>query len=474
MAIRLRLLCLAALSILCTTVIGAAVPPTIGVQLAATTALIMGGTGHPLVSPILGPASANPSGSSVSYPFGESADFVGKFVQGALDLFIAPTGSDRADPTDPGGYNVVAVQTPEQFWPVSGADVFDTSVAAGVTNLNSCVQGRSSCKAHYFGADAALTSDYVIFGYSQSARIATIEKRNLIAQYRNPDGTWLPAIDSTGAELRASFVLIGNPNRPNGGILERFVGLHIPGLGVTFDGATPTDSCDADGTNCRFPTVDIAWQYDGWADFPRRPLNLLADLNALAGILYVHPNYTVAVAAAMYQGRTGDTAYYLLPVKRLPLLMPLAQLGVPSPILDVLDAPLRVIVEWGYDRAVNPGDPTPATLADRRDPVAKVRNLLAAIPIGLDDGLQEAGFGRPLGTTPAGTFGVGVPGLPAGQPAAASSAPAPATRQSSARPHGAAGPKPRTRAARDISRPPVASADPKPARAGVGAHRARL
>ena len=115
----------------------------------------------------------------------------------------------------------------------------------------------------------------------------------------------------------------------------------------------------------------------------------------------------------MYQGRTGDTTYYLLPATRLPLLMPLAQLGVPAPILDVLDAPLRVIVEWGYDRGVNPGDPTPATLADPGDPVTKIRNLLAAIPTGLDDGLQEAGFGRPLGTRPAGTFGVGGLATPA-------------------------------------------------------------
>jgi hypothetical protein len=427
MATCLRLPCLAVLGVLCTAVFGSAVPLAIGVQLTATTALIMGGTGHPLV--------------------GESADFVGEFTQGALDLYIAPTGLARAEPADPGLYNVVAVQTPEQFWPVYGADLFDTSVATGVGNLTNCLQGRTSCKAHLVGSAAGVgaevvsTSDYTVFGYSQSARIATIVKRNLLAQYRNPDGTWLPVVDANGAALDASFVLIGNPNRPNGGILERFAGLYIPGLGVTFDGATPTDSCGPDGADCRFSTADIGWQYDGWVDFPSRPLNLLADLNALAGIVYLHPNYTVAVTDAMYQGSTGDTAYYLMPATRLPLLMPLAQLGVPGPILDMLDAPLRVIIEWGYDRGVNPGDPTPATLADRDDPVTKVRNLLAAIPVGLDDGLQEAGFGRPLGTRPAGTFGVGVAPLPAASP----SVPAPDTRQPSTRPVGTAGLKPRTR-----------------------------
>ena len=452
----LRTLSLAVLGVVCAAVFGSAGPLMVGVQLTATTALIMGSTGHPLVSsrPSTGAADLG-GGSLVSYPVGESADFVGKFVAGALDLFIAPTGSVRTDGADPGAYHLVAVQTPEQFWPVSGAYVFDRSVAAGVGNLDNCLQGRTSCRAHYFGEDVELTSDYVTFGYSQSARIATIEKRNLIAKYRKSDGTWLPVVDSTGAALTTSFVLIGNPNRPNGGILERFTGLHIPGLGVTFDGATPTDSCGADGTTCRFPTADIAWQYDGWADFPRHPLNLLADLNALAGIAFLHPNYTESVTGAMYQGRTGDTSYYLLPATRLPLLMPLAQLGVPAPILDVLDAPLRVIVEWGYDRSVSPGDPTAATLGDPGNPVTKLRNLLAAIPTGLDDGLQDAGFGRPLGTRPAGTFGVGV----APAPTVSLSTPTKAARPPSVRPQGAAGPRPRTQ-------PGLA----RPTRGYVGAH----
>ncbi|WP_179469232.1 PE-PPE domain-containing protein [Mycolicibacterium vinylchloridicum] len=417
-----RLLCAAMLGVLCTAVFGSAGPLTVGVQLTVTTALVMGGTGHPLV--------------------GESADFVGQYVRDALDLFIAPTGALRGDSIDPGGYNVVAVQTPEQFWPVVGPAVFDASVAQGVDNLGSCLQGQTSCKAAYFGSTDSSTSGYVVFGYSQSARIATIVKRNLSAS-------------SAAVAPQVSFILVSNPNRPNGGILERFAGLHIPILGVTFDGAMPTGSCDSDGANCRFLTADITWQYDGYADFPRRPLNLLADLNALAGIVYLHPNYTESVAGAIYQGRTGDTSYYLLPAERLPLLLPLAQLGVPAPILDVLDAPLRVIVEWGYDRGVNPGDPAPATLAASSDPVTKVRNLLAAIPVGLDDGLQEAGFGRPLGTRSAGTFGVGVAPPPASSPTPAptTSSSSPAVRQLSARPQGAAGLKPRTPPRSGLRRP---------------------
>ncbi|WP_142391387.1 PE-PPE domain-containing protein [Mycobacterium sp. ENV421] len=427
----LRLLCLAVSGVV------AAAMLTVTVQLAATTALIMGGTGHPLV--------------------GDSPGFVEQYTRGALDLFIAPTGAVRADSSDPGTYHRVAVGTPEQFWPLVGASRFDASVTAGADNLGNCLQGRTSCAAGHFGPDSP-ASEYVVFGYSQSARIATIVKRDLIAQYR----------DSIGTTPAVSFVVVSNPNRPNGGFLERFAGLYIPILGVTFDGATPTDSCDAGGTGCRFLTADIAQQYDGWADFPLRPLNLLADLNALAGIVYLHENYTVSVTGAINQGTTGDTTYYLLPTKRLPLLMPLAQLGVPGPILDVLDAPLRVIVEWAYDRTSNPGEPTRATLANPTNPATMVRDLLAAIPVGLDDGLQEAGLGRPLGTTPAGPFGVGGATLPAGSPP---SSPAPAARRATARPPRAAGLRPRT--------PPARSARPQPGNAtpahpGVGRHRARF
>ena len=39
-----------------------------------------------------------------------------------------------------------------------------------------------------------------------------------------------------------SFVLIGNPNNPVGGILERFPGFYIPFLDVAFNGATPPNS----------------------------------------------------------------------------------------------------------------------------------------------------------------------------------------------------------------------------------------
>ena len=56
-----------------------------------------------------------------------------------------------------------------------------------------------------------------------------------------------------------NFTLIGDPMNPNGGLLERFVGLTLPSGGIDFCGATPANS---------FPAEVFTLEYDGYADFP--------------------------------------------------------------------------------------------------------------------------------------------------------------------------------------------------------------
>ena len=49
--------------------------------------------------------------------------------------------------------------------------------------------------------------------------------------------------DDPDAQTSTS-IMVSNPMRANGGILGRgFEGLTIPIIGITFYGATPTDSC---------------------------------------------------------------------------------------------------------------------------------------------------------------------------------------------------------------------------------------
>ena len=87
----------------------------------------------------------------------------------------------------------------------------------------------------------------VIYGYSQGAMVANLEKRELAEQYPGE----APDID---------FVLSGDPNLPNGGFAARFPGLYVPILDVSFNGPAPT------GT--QFDTVEINRQYEGVSDFP--------------------------------------------------------------------------------------------------------------------------------------------------------------------------------------------------------------
>ncbi len=319
--------------------------------------------------------------------------------------YVAAVDQRYIQPLYP-GYMSTGLMTPEQFWPLSGfialtfdnsryvpqfrpvsgfTDMtFDNSVDQGVTDLNNAITDHSG-------------DSIVVFGYSQSARIATIEKRKLIDQYQ---GNWASAPD-------VSFVLIGNPNRPNGGSLERYEGLHIPILGITFDGATPTNS------EGNFPTTDYSHQYDTASDAPINPLNLAADLNWGMGLYYSHFDYfSSSVAAPVLQDQYGDTTYYLIPTQTLPLLSPVQQIPGVGPVLaDTFDPPLRVIVEAGYDRTISPGEPTRANLLYFPNPIAFVRNLNVATLTGLDNGLQDVIATRPFGTARPDVLGQGAYGI---------------------------------------------------------------
>ena len=155
----------------------------------------------------------------------------------------------------------------EPLWKLSGLfdPTFDQSVPGGVTNLEAAIAAHPN-------------EPLVVYGYSQGAIVANIEKGRLAEQY--PEGTVAPDID---------FVLSGDINLPNGGLTSRFSGLYIPILDVTFNGPERTDT--------QFDTVSINRQYDGFSDFPLYPLNLVSTANALLGVLYVHP-YDLEVSLA--------------------------------------------------------------------------------------------------------------------------------------------------------------------------------
>ena len=274
--------------------------------------------------------------------------------------------------------------TPEQAWPTTsqlGNMTWNHSVAQGVTllnnKLNSLLLGQP-------------TNSAVVFGFSQSAEIATNEITALMAAGSPYQG-------------QLSFILIGDPNNPVGGIFERFPGFYIPFGDLTFNGATPPNS--------PYPTTIYTAQYDGVADAPQYPLNVLSDVNAFMGYFYVHGTYPTltatqvgnAVPLPTSPGYTGHTQYFMLMTQNLPLLQPIRNIPYAGPpIADIFQPDLRVIVDQGY-AAYGPGGnyaniPTPAGLIVVPNPFTMVPDLLlgavqgpygAAVEIGVEAGLAS-------------------------------------------------------------------------------------
>ena len=346
------------------------------VRLAATTALIMGGSG------IGNPTMLTDAGIHVPIP---------NYIPNVENYYIA--SNSTCDVTT---CRLVPVITPEGLLPpLIGNTTFDPSVARGVVDLNTALQTQLT---QHPGEPV------VIFGYSQSSDIATIVKANLAHDPTAPPPNQL------------SFVLIGNTNRPNGGFFTRFPGVHIPILNITFNGP-PTP------TNTGYKTTDIAFQYDPVADFPQYPINLLADLNALAGFLGVHatyPNphlpippgipffptglpggYTPAQLQQLMNDPAnrqtyGDTTYITIPANNLPLLQPLVDIGtdtglsaLTTPIVDLIQPALRVLIELGYNRTIPYGQPTPAGLFPTINPAKLATDLVAAVGQGIQAALTD-------------------------------------------------------------------------------------
>ncbi len=179
-------------------------------------------------------------------------------------------------------------------------------------------------------------------------------------------------------------MLIGDPNLPNGGLMARFAGLYIPILDFSFNGPAATDT--------QFDTVVIVRQYDGFADIPLYPLNLVADLNAVLGFVYVHLYlFDVSLpadptASPAYRGtdrRHRATTSSI--TQDLPLFGPLRTLGVPESLIDVVEPFFREIVELGYDRTIPPGEPTPARLIPPLNPATVAADLVDAVGEGVNN-----------------------------------------------------------------------------------------
>ncbi|MGO9927092.1 MAG: PE family protein [Mycobacterium sp.] len=290
--------------------VGAPATPTPNVMsplTAPTLALVMGGSGEPIPPP----------------PFVEALNY--------LNLNFSPIA------------NAQGLFTPEGLYPLTGVKTLplDVSVSQGVQILDTAIKQQLAANP---------TGSVAVFGASESAIISSLEMHNLANPLLNPTP---PTANQLG------FTLIGDQVNPNGGILARFPGfpagsnLSLPSLGITFYGATPS--------NTIYPTQIYTLEYDGFADFPQYPINFVSDLNAFAGILYVHSMYMDLNPSALppgyaiqqlptSPGYAGVTNYYMMTTPNgLPLLEPLRAIPViGNPLADLLQPDLTTIVNLGY------------------------------------------------------------------------------------------------------------------------------
>src|SRR5262245_52383621 len=111
----LRSLWVAVLAVAAVVTLAVSFTTVTAIQLLASTALIMGGTNHPLIAPT------------------DQPPFVTSYLNNAVNLYLnTPQDADAGiSPVD----NAVAVYSPEEFFPVFGSRTLDQSVAIGLANL---------------------------------------------------------------------------------------------------------------------------------------------------------------------------------------------------------------------------------------------------------------------------------------------------------------------------------------------------
>jgi len=329
----------------------------------------------------LGLSSATPATSSFGTPYTPTSTNViaqliltGSGTATPSQLYISNVVSRYlTEFTLPSGVVSQAVSTAEGLYPFTGVKdlTLNISLARDVTELNNAIQAVISPSQ----TNAAIS----VLTYSQSSIAASMA---------------MPILHDMGyTPNQINFTLLGDVSAPNGGLFARFPGLTLPSLGLTFGNSTPSDL---------FHTTIYTLEYDGFADFPRYPIDFLADLNAFAGIVFVHGTYpTISTsqiasgfllpgsAALHTPGGSVDTNYVMIPTQNLPLLDPLRAIpGIGNPLADLVQPDLRYLINWGYG---NPEYGYSTSLANVQTPFGFLPPLSATTSLGplLVSGAQQ-------------------------------------------------------------------------------------
>ncbi|MFM9033594.1 MAG: PE-PPE domain-containing protein [Mycobacterium sp.] len=366
-----------------------------------------------VAAPTFQPSVCTESSEGCAYILGASGVPIPSYDQAkvAYEWYLAPNSQN------PGvDYTPQIIYTPEGAYPITGIKVLplDISVQQGLTEVKNTIFAT-------LGVNPDVPISY--FGYSQSAIIGSLLQRDLQK--------------STGSPIepgQIQYVTVGQEMNPNGGWFARFPGLVFNSTGIDFYGATPPN--DTPETLNAYPTTNYALEYDGFADFPRYPMNALSVFNAVIGIFAIHIQYlnpgyfakTYGTGLGAYDsvmgtegpgvacnegspsclalptttGPDGDQKYYFIKTPYLPMLLPLAQIPfIGKPLVALMQPALKVIVDLGYgDYAHGFGTPenqpdanviVPFGMFPQVSPVEVATKLAAGVRQGINDFFKSFG-----------------------------------------------------------------------------------
>ena len=264
---------------------------------------------------------------------------------------------------------LVGLPWPGEMTPFNGTLTLDESVAVGVDNMDAAIRATPGPK--------------IVAGASGS----TLAVNEMMRRLAN-DPTAPP-------KEELSFVVLGDADR---GVLRQFRGVTLPLLDHTVQPIPVT----------QYDVLVVAGEYDGIGDWPDRPWNVLAVINALAGSgllqQVIHEDIVDALKLEAFGSVHYDTMFadltqvpeenittavnqlggvtttYLVPTADLPMLRPLTAMGVPQNVVDGLEMGLRPIVDAGYARN-DPFRKPAANIGAPRQPAKTVAAAsVAALP----------------------------------------------------------------------------------------------
>jgi hypothetical protein len=243
-------------------------------------------------------------------------------------------------------YAALNAEIGENWFPGTSPEVVNYPAGAGLINgltaptaNKSIAIGQQLLNTDVLNA-VATGRPVVVAGLSEGTMVIDAEEAYLATAPNAPPASMV------------TFVEFANPQR---GLADTYLpaGVTVPGVGYTVHDAPVS----------QYNTAVVYNQYEGWSDPPDRPWHLLADVNAAAGLVYLHiPTEFASLSQAVEVSSVtnslgGTTTTYMIPASTLPMLIPLQQLGVPSPIVDTLNNTLTPVVNEGYSQYDPAGGP---------------------------------------------------------------------------------------------------------------------